>query len=89
MKTLQHCVKHYPNPNVPMKRGQNVRTYMLTCMHSQRSHGLTASLSPTTPHKPLLWAHNCRADNTATVIVLQLAALHHMSACLSSPALSH
>ena len=61
--------------------------YMLTCT-PQRSHGLTASPSPHISHKPTLWAHNGRADNAASVIVLQLAALHHMSACLSFLALS-
>ena len=53
---------------------------MLTCMLKP---ALTASLSTYISHLTLLWAHNCRADDTATVIVLQLAALPHWSAWLS------
>ena len=54
----------------------------MACTDNANSH-----ISPHISYKPLLWAHNCRADNTATVIVLQLAALHHISACLSFLAL--
>ena len=43
---------------------------------------LQPASAPHNSHNPLLWAHNCCADNTASVL-LQLAALPHSSGWLS------